>query len=85
MRLRSSRPRIDSPGLSRLVLAAAIIAAVGTAHAQSPASATGSRAQSAPAPAQPQPTLTPKRSFDDVVAEQEAAKAGTATPAPAAA
>lgn len=81
MRLRSSRPRIDSPGLSRLVLAAAIIAVAGAAQAQSPASATGTRVQSAPAPAQP--PLTPKRSFDDVVAEQEATKAGTATPAPA--
>ncbi|CAB3699348.1 lytic murein transglycosylase [Achromobacter piechaudii] len=85
MRQRSSRLRIDSLCLTRVVLAAAITAATGVAHAQSPASATGSRVQSVPAP--PQPSLTPKRSFDDVVAEQEAAKAGAAaaTPAPAAA
>ncbi|MFF7055583.1 lytic murein transglycosylase [Achromobacter spanius] len=85
MRQRSSRPRIDS--LSRVVLAACITAAAaGAAQAQSPASATGSRAQTTPAPAQPQPALTPKRSFDDVVAAQEAAKtaAPAATPAAAA-
>lgn len=83
MRQRSSRPRIDS--LSRVVLAACITAAAGTAQAQSPASATGSRVQTTPAPAQPQPALTPKRSFDDVVAAQEAAKSGAPTAAPAAA
>ncbi|MGE8681893.1 MAG: lytic murein transglycosylase [Achromobacter marplatensis] len=89
MRQRSSGPRIDT--FSRALLAAAVMAAAaGAAHAQSPESATGSRVQS-PAPAPVQPALTPKRSFDDVTAAQEAAKkpaatevpAATATPAPA--
>ena len=88
MRQRSSGPRIDT--LSRALLAAAVMAAAtGAAQAQSPESATGSRVQS-PAPAPVQPALTPKRSFDDVTAAQEAAKkpaaaqvpAATATPAP---
>ncbi|HEY9320515.1 MAG TPA: lytic murein transglycosylase, partial [Achromobacter sp.] len=70
MRSRSSGPRIDT--FSRALLAAAVMAATaGAAQAQSPESATGSRAQS-PAPAPVQPTLTPKRTFDDVTAAQAA-------------
>ncbi|PQZ69923.1 type III effector [Achromobacter sp. MYb9] len=81
MRSRSSGPRIDT--FSRALLAAAVMAATaGAAQAQSPESATGSRAQS-PAPAPVQPTLTPKRTFDDVTAAQAAGQKPAAAPAPA--
>ncbi|MGE8627361.1 lytic murein transglycosylase [Achromobacter denitrificans] len=89
MRQRSIRFRIDT--FSSVLTAAVIaVAAAGTAQAQSPASATGSRAAPS-APAQPQPALTPKRSFDDAPAATPAAPAATQaapaaapTPAPAA-
>ncbi|MGO4397605.1 lytic murein transglycosylase [Achromobacter sp. PAB15] len=79
MRQRSSGFRIEP--LSRVLLAAALMAAgASAAHAQSPSSATGSRVQT-PAPAQP--ALTPKRSFDDVVKAQESAATPASAPASA--
>lgn len=63
MRQNALRTRIDP--LARAVLAAALsVAALGTAQAQSPASATGTRSPGAQ-PATSGPVLTPKRSFDD--------------------
>ena len=79
MRQNALRTRIDP--LARAVLAAALsVAALGTAQAQSPASATGTRSPGAQ-PATSGPVLTPKRSFDDPATPAAApAAAPVATP-----